>query len=346
MKISREIFEQQQHPRFGKSNPEGMRVELWEWMIRGGGNPRMPGSGETTWVFEDGKLQGTQTPYAARQFFRTELDCAGGPCWTFDRMGATQTTLNDGRIVCIGGEHEDFYDPDFCIYNDVVVLGPSGEVEIYGYPKEVFPPTDFHTASLVGNEIIIIGCTGYQNERRYGYTPMYRLDLTDYRIREMTSSGDTPGWISKHAAQVAADGVIVVTGGEVVSKKDGREVYRPNVEEYAVDIASGSWRKLTNRNWPQFAIRMESRRMFLYERWPRPKTLLPEGVEYSLLECDSLLGAKIAVRDVRIAISVKISEIRILVEGDLPPQVVERLIESMRVHAQSAVGESCWVEEI
>jgi hypothetical protein len=34
--------------------------------------------------------------------------------------------------ACIGGEHEDYYDPDVHIYNDVVVLGPGGEIEIYG----------------------------------------------------------------------------------------------------------------------------------------------------------------------------------------------------------------------
>jgi hypothetical protein len=344
MQISREIFEQQRHPRFGTGNPERLRVELWEWMIHG--NPRTPSAGETTWTFEDGKLQGTQTPYGARQFFQMELDCAAGPGWTFDRMGATQTTLDDGRIVCIGGEHEDFYDPDFCIYNDVVVLGPRGEVEIYGYPKEVFPPTDFHTATLLGKEIIVIGCMGYQNERHYGYTPMYRLDLDGYSIREMTSSGDMPGWISKHAARCAPDDMIVLTGGEVVLKKDGREVYRPNIEEYALDVHSGSWRKLTSRNWRQFAIRMQSQRMFNYERWPVPKKLLPEGVEYTLVECDSLLGAKIEVRGVRVAISVGVSQIRIRIEGSLPAIVVEQCAESVRVHAENAVGESCSLEEL
>ena len=64
-------------------------------------------------------------------------------------------------MICIAGEHEDYYDPDFCIYNDVVVLGLDGSVEIYGYPKDVFPPTDFHTATLVGDRVIVIGRLGY-----------------------------------------------------------------------------------------------------------------------------------------------------------------------------------------
>jgi hypothetical protein len=39
------------------------------------------------------------------------------PVWCFDRFGGTVTVLPDGRQVYIGGEHEDYYDPDFCIYN-------------------------------------------------------------------------------------------------------------------------------------------------------------------------------------------------------------------------------------
>ena len=39
------------------------------------------------------------------------------PVWSFMRFGATCTKLPDGRLVCIGGEHEDWSDPDFCIYN-------------------------------------------------------------------------------------------------------------------------------------------------------------------------------------------------------------------------------------
>jgi len=315
-----------------------MRMEFCLFLIRGDHR-------EESWNFEEGRLLGVRTPFAVRQLLHIELDCADGPTWTFDRLGATQTTLPDGRLVCIGGEHEDFYDPDFCIYNDVVVLGPSGATEIYGYPKKVFPPTDFHTASLVGSGIIVIGCIGYKDERRHGYTAVYRLDVGDFHMTEIVSSGDMPGWMAKHTAGLEGE-TIRVAGGEVVLKRDGREVYRPNIEEFALDIASGSWRRLTNRNWRQFAICMEDRRMFDMERWPKPKLLLPEGVEYSLVECDSLLGAQIAVRDARIVISVEISEIRILVEGDLPAELVRRLVESVRSRAQSTVGDACSVEEL
>ena len=56
--------------------------------------------------------------YHARTRFDTNGSISwGDTIWCFERAGATLTQLPDGREVRIGGEHEDFYDPDFCIYN-------------------------------------------------------------------------------------------------------------------------------------------------------------------------------------------------------------------------------------
>ena len=79
----------------------------------------------------------------------------------------------------VAGEHEDGYDPDFCIYNDVIVHHPDGRLEIIGYPESLFPPTDFHTATLVGDRIIVIGSLGYQGSRVYGTTPVFALSIDD-----------------------------------------------------------------------------------------------------------------------------------------------------------------------
>lgn len=56
------------------------------------------------------------------------------PVWSFSRYGRSVTPLPDERLVLIGGEHEDGYDPDFCIYADVTVLDEKGGVDhfIYG----------------------------------------------------------------------------------------------------------------------------------------------------------------------------------------------------------------------
>ena len=43
-------------------------------------------------------------------------------------------------MICIGGEHEDYYDPDFCIYNDDDVLDLDGSIEIYSIRKTTSRP--------------------------------------------------------------------------------------------------------------------------------------------------------------------------------------------------------------
>lgn len=62
------------------------------------------------------------------------------PVWCFRRFGGTRTPVPDrGIVVAIGGEHEDHYDDDFCIYNDVVVFSDEyGGTEIYGSREKNF----------------------------------------------------------------------------------------------------------------------------------------------------------------------------------------------------------------
>lgn len=80
------------------------------------------------------------------------------------------TPLPDGRLILIGGEHEDFDDPDFCIYTDVTVLdgfwrGEERGVQLHIYPRDFFPPTCFHTATLLGGRILLFGSLCYQGAR-------------------------------------------------------------------------------------------------------------------------------------------------------------------------------------
>ena len=121
-------------PRFGNANPEPMDNPFWSDMVSLGGSA-----------------------YSARDHF-DDTDSLGSAVWSYDRFGSSLTPFRDGRFVQIAGEHEDFYDPDFYIYNDVVVHDGQGGFKIFGYPQVVFPPTDFHTATLVDSTIYVIGC--------------------------------------------------------------------------------------------------------------------------------------------------------------------------------------------
>ena len=161
-------YEKNKHFEFGTQNPAVMEKPFWKYMVC------------------NAHLQA----YDARMQYNANYKDEERPVWCFARFGATQTYLPDGRLIRIGGEHEDCYDSDFQIYNDVVViqnshmvkacpmyampppsnfplnteqdaassvpkiLGTSNpnDVTIYGYPQSVFPPTDFHTATYVKND--------------------------------------------------------------------------------------------------------------------------------------------------------------------------------------------------
>lgn len=81
------------------TNPTRIDKPFWKYMIAGGSKPA--------------------------RYARAKLGLRPserGAVFCFHRFGRTVTELPDGRIVLIGGEHEDFYDNDFFIYNDVVVI--------------------------------------------------------------------------------------------------------------------------------------------------------------------------------------------------------------------------------
>ena len=148
------------------------------------------------------------------------------------------TLLPDGRVVEIGGEHEDFYDPDFCIYNEVVVYDGKGGFEIFGYPEAIFPPTDFHTATYLEGKIYIVGCLGYSEDRRVGETPVYVLDCQDYSIQKMKTSGSAPGWISRHVSRLDQSAKKLEIRDGKLESKDG---YQDNQGCWSLDLTSGHW---------------------------------------------------------------------------------------------------------
>src|SRR4051794_20675023 len=152
---------------------------------------------------------------AARSRFGDTEPWGTTPVWCFQRFGRTLTALPDGRYVEIGGEHEDSYDPDFCIYNDVVIYDGHGGFTLYGYPEEALPPTDFHTAAVVGPSIYLLGSLGYQRTRRFAETPVYRLSLDTREILPVATRGIPPGWICQQAAVYDPDSNrIIVAGGK------------------------------------------------------------------------------------------------------------------------------------
>jgi hypothetical protein len=172
------------------------------------------------------------------------------PVWCWKRFGRTRTVIDEGewneRVIYIGGEHEDSYDDDFCIYNDVVVVDRDIGAAIYGYPRDEFQPTDFHSATVVNSHIYVIGCLGYPEDRNIDRTPVYRLDLSTMRIDRIQTYGEKPGWLWKHDAQYDREtNSIIVEGGRrlVAAQRFADEALKLR---YALSLDDNYW---SIRDW-------------------------------------------------------------------------------------------------
>jgi hypothetical protein len=241
--ITPEIFLEWRSPRFGKSNPERMTNLVWNWLIKTKRD-----------AFHANKQLNGPSPFSA------------GPCWCFYRFGQSSTNLPDGRKILIAGEHEDHYDPDFYIYNDVVVENPDGRIEIFAYPREVFPPTDFHSATLVGDRIVIIGNLGYPDNRKSGTTQVLILNLANFVISQVKTSGAMPGWIHEHTAVLSEAGnSIMLQGGKLDRGKQDKSLV-DNIDDWRLYLTDWRWERLTERRWLRWVVlRSDGQRNHLWE---------------------------------------------------------------------------------
>lgn len=208
---------------FGRANPEIMDKPFWHFMA----------------------LRPYVSPYYVGKLYnrnRYDMRCAPKPIYTHERIGQTITKLPNGDIIKIGGEYDDYYDPDFNIYNDVVLITQDGKLTIYGYPPEVFEPTDFHTANFVPsqNVIYIIGCIGF---RQSNTTPVYRLKLNDFSIERVDTTGDQPGWISHHSCILSKDeDTLTIQYGRIYTEVEGKTRCIENTKEYSLNLHTFVWK--------------------------------------------------------------------------------------------------------
>jgi ankyrin repeat protein len=223
--VSLSDFQKGYSRRFGIGNPEEMVEPFWEGMIRAGISAARAADLHGRPIYR----------------FRTKE----APIWCAERFGQSFTLLPDGRMVQIGGEHEDEYSQDFCIYNDVFVHEPDGTMHIFGYPESVFPPTDFHTATLVGEHIYVVGSTGYSGARQYGVTPVHCLDTKSFRIDRVQTQGEAPGWIACHRAVHTVANEIRISGGNILTHDGNKETRTSNEGAFVLDTERLVWRTCT-----------------------------------------------------------------------------------------------------
>lgn len=350
------LFLEWRSPRFGTLNPTRMDNNVWEWLIRS-------------------RING----YEATETMNGPSPFDEGPTWCFDRFGQTSTTLPDGRIILIGGEHEDFYDPDFYIYNDVVVIHPDGTTEIYGYPEEIFPPTDFHSATIVDNTILIIGSLGYPKDRIIGQTQVYQLNFDNFAINKINTHGLCPGWINEHIANLSDDQqMITIEKGMLYLGKD--RPYVENIDCWRLNLTNRHWERLTDKKWQRWEtkrvdkerINVDNMRQVLwyskvnwheeYQKYikeltqdlgtePRldlienlyspdiPHTKLPENE-------DEFRVYRISINDVTIRYVEESHYIQVTVEGHLPDEIISALKADLLNKFSLLENTECYIEDI
>lgn len=246
-------------------NPTNLTNPYWQWLVKN-----------------------NVCAYDLIKFVPTE---SSKPLWGMGRMGQSSTLLPDGRAVLIGGEFEDSYDNMFLIYNDIIVKHPNGDIEIFGYPKAIFPPTDFHTATLVGDKIYIIGGMGYYDQRHYGSTPIFALDIHSYAIERIESRNQI-GWISDHQA-VAKSGQIIVKGGNVMD--DAKSPIRENIDTWAFNPKTLIWQNVTKNKWQGFYVQRKDNdwlHLFEYSNLAFYEQITSDNYHVQFDELTQILGCK------------------------------------------------------
>jgi hypothetical protein len=339
--VTRDLFLVWRSPRIGVSNPHQFSNPVWSWLAR---NPEL-------------------SAYSANVHFNGPSSMLVGPCWSNQRFGQARVELPDGRTLAIGGEHEDSYDPDFYIYNDVAVHHPDGSVQIYGYSTDAFAPTDFHSATRVGDRVILVGNLGYSWLRKPEVTPVHVLHTDSFVMHRRDASGSTPGWISKHDAKLSPDGEsMVVEGGERLVVIDDHQYFVENVDTWHLHLSTWTWTRLTEHPWQQWDVSREDRRtnrlfdisMLKYhfhgtgtfdlqqiERYKNLYGSLPDFTLYESLyrppgareeqasDSNYPRVLRVVVNGVTVRYIESISTLRVVIEGTLPQPTIDAIIDDL-----------------
>ncbi|MFT5854187.1 MAG: hypothetical protein ACI8XO_001430 [Verrucomicrobiales bacterium] len=199
-------------------------------------------------------LETETSAYLANEHFGGPSSFGGNPVWEASRFGQSKTILPDGREILIAGEHEDYYDPDFFIYNDVIIRHPDGNIDFLGYPTDAFPPTDFHSATLLDDQIILIGNLGYDQDRLPNVTQLLALDIGTWQISKQPSTGDNPGWLHHHRTELSDDKKSILITGGIVNPADPELPMIENIDDWRLHLDDWRWERLTERKWPLFEI--------------------------------------------------------------------------------------------
>lgn len=363
--VTKRLFRRWQYAKRATVAAEDMTNPVWEWLFRGRIDPYVA----------DKQFEGTIARFVGRSSIPSQ------PRWAGCRMGQSKTQLADGRTVWIAGEHEDHYDPDFYIYNDVIFELPNGKIQMWGYPDNAFRPTDFHSATLLKNntDLLLIGNLGYPEDRRIEHTQIYRLNLDSMEMTEILGTGCQPGWIHDHEISQSEDGTqLLLSGGKVYNENGIIE----NIDEWSLQLSDMNWSRLTERNWPRVRIfRIDFQMLHLWrygtfdyyydantfdeltrEIGIEPnleiyKTLYQPSIHHQTVQVnldpenfdnddDSWCTKRIVVDGINMRITDDMQEVIITAEGDLQPSKMVAIADEFRDRISILENSECHWEWI
>lgn len=219
--ISKKVYREWREPRFGEWNGQPLTNPVWQWLI-----------------------EEKPEPSAADTLFRLRDTDSLGPAWTFNRVGASETALPNGQILWAGGRHGEPGDPNYYVYNDLVVKKPEGEFSVLGYPEAIFPPIHSHSATLVSNYILLIGGLGGPESEPSETTRIQAIRIEKFGLHPWSGVGPGPGAIYGHTAKLSDNKLWIEVSGGFIQSPDGSST--PNSKRWRLDLDTLYWTELAD----------------------------------------------------------------------------------------------------
>jgi len=111
-------------------------------------------------------------------------------------------------------------------------------------------------------------------------------------------------------------------------------------------MQSWTWRRLTNRNWPQFSIRWEDGDLFVLKQCPTFEALWPRNIEYADASRESWNHCHIVVEGVTVSIFIGVGCIEVIVKGELPNDLAFQVAEEIRANTEATIQRRCFLEPV
>lgn len=195
--------------------------------------------------------------------------------WTpsYLRLGISQGSIFEKNIfaLIIGGniaavdwkwyESQDYYDPDFDIYNDVTIKYHDQDLkfsyEIWNYPESQFPPVYAHSTVYDDrtNQVYITGGLGTGDRQRKGVTEIYQLNLESKDIQQVETFGESPPCLHNHETKMWNYDLIEMKGGHILKNN----IVIKNLYVWYFNLKTKTWLKQESEIFQHWMIQTDKR---------------------------------------------------------------------------------------